>query len=479
MNCFKYLIVVMTCLLIGGKCFAANLDDLPVDPVRNQIIESALTSQPFSPLTNWLMERYIKLHGKTSMARLATLPRDACTIYFCPDCSKLLTTNLDLVVKIYRMADFKHIGTLGDNVYSIAMHPDSTRAITLSVNARIATIWNIADGFLIKDVRMEKKCGCKIVVSPDGSKFITLGKKTQIWNVADGKFIVECNHNWASKSAAITSDGKRIFVGLKDGQIKIFNAEDGSLIKTLPQQHSGSVIFIAINHNGSRLVTASESRHRSWPDPLIYTDVKLWNMTDDSVIDTFSGRITGRISCIAVNESFIFTGHENGSIDLYNMTNGAWIKTLDGGRHEISSIKISPDGTQLVTCAGMNNCWMDNLTKIWNMTDGSEIVQMCNVQSCEISPESSRIVLRRACDNGTATIWNMPLFPCFQVFKQIKIEQLPLLEWLRDVASSGKKINFRTTNSDPRLQRVIDDYRNQYNALPELIQDLVKDFVLL
>ncbi len=477
MHCsiIKYLcFCVLAVYCSATNSFAACIDDLPMDPVQNQILESALIEKPLSPVTEWLIQRYIQMHGNNElMTPIATLPQKADFVTISPDNSKLIAVS-GATATIYKMSDLAPICVLSghmNDISSIAISPDSTKVVTLSRDDT-AKIWKIADGSLIRSVPSKSFLHNFVFISPEGSKFITHGRDATIWNLADGSFIGTFNdkQDGAICSAVITPDGLQIAAGFASGNIKLFNAFDGSFIKTLPDYHHGSANFIEINHNGSRMITGGNDGA-----------VKIWNRVDDSVIATLPWRRECLVSMVtaASNDSYVITGYNNGTVRIWNKVDGSLCKTLDGGAEmTIRSIEINNDGAQFVTVAYDYVYSKQSLTKIWNMVDGSLITTIPGIWLGTISPDGSHLV---TCDlNNTVKIWNMPLSSLFRTLKTtVKLDALPLLEWLHQVAGTGKKVNLKLNNPDPRVQRLMKYYRDQHEALPPLIKELVKDFVIV
>ncbi len=475
MHCsiIKYLCFCVVAVYCSAtNSFAACIDDLPIDPVQNQILESALIEKPLSPVTEWLIQRYIAVYGQVPMTSVATLPQKAPRFLISPDNSKLITVD-GPTATIYRMSDLTPIATLRghtDFITSIAISPDSTKIIIMSQD-QTPKIWNIIDGSLIKSLpSLDWSLTDKVIVSPDNSKFVTLsGQVAKIWNMADGSFVADLECSSLARSAAISSDGLKIFCAFYNC-VKEFNMTDGSLIKIYSDYRLHSIDSIELNQDGSRMVTKGYY-------------VTIWDTVNDSVIATLK-EIEGcnsRVTAIASTDSHIITGYHDGTVIIWDTSNGALLKTLNGGTEEISSIKISTCN-QFVTFSYSLPTGKNALVKIWTLDNGALLATIPNKQSyVDVSSDGTFLVTSSR--NWIINIWHMPLFSIPQQLKEVitkvKIEQLLVLEWLREVASKGKKINLKLHNPDPRVQCLMKYYRDQYEALPPLIKELVKDFVRL
>ena len=122
-----------------------------------------------------------------------------------------------------------------------------------------------------------------VVFSADGTKVIAaagepgVSGEVSIWNVADGKLIKRFDgHKDAIYSVAISADGKTLASGSYDQKIILWNVSDAKMLRTL-DGHNGAVFDVAFRPDGKVLASASADR-----------TVKLWEVASGKRLDTRS-----------------------------------------------------------------------------------------------------------------------------------------------------------------------------------------------
>ena len=170
--------------------------------LEQQIVEAALTTKPYSPLTQWLRKLY-QSHAARSVVTLAG-----------------------------------H----SDYAYPVAISPDGSKVVTGSYD-RTAKIWTIA-GSLIATLSGHTGHIIAMAISHDGSKVVTGSfDGAKIWDMSDGSLLATLfDHAGSISSVAISHDGSKVVTGSWDRTAKIWNMTDGSLVATLAG-HVGPIIF--------------------------------------------------------------------------------------------------------------------------------------------------------------------------------------------------------------------------------------------
>jgi len=102
--------------------------------------------------------------------------------------------------------------------------------------------------------------------SSDGKRLITASedKTAQIWDAETGEHLRTLNHDRNVWSAAFDLDGARVITASEDKKARIWDAKTGKLLVEL-QGHGGTVYSAAFSPDGARVVTASEDKKaRIW-----------------------------------------------------------------------------------------------------------------------------------------------------------------------------------------------------------------------
>jgi WD40 repeat protein len=193
-----------------------------------------------------------------------------------------------------------------------------------------------------------------------------------------------CIHtlNHAATVAIVTSDGKAIASGGKDGKIKLWNLATGELLTTL-SGHSSAVESIAITPDGQILASGSAD-----------STIKLWKLTTGELLDTLSAHSSAvRSVAISPDGKILASGSYDKSIKLWDISKRALIRTLQGVSSLVSSITFSPRLNPKILAAGIQNGQVlqwdlkadsSPTTLLWNST---------KVESMSISPDSNTLIV--------------------------------------------------------------------------------------
>lgn len=121
---------------------------------------------------------------------------------------------------------------------------------------------------------------------------------------------------------------------------------------------------------------------------LFSAEIAAWKKV--AVIKTFTG-IASAVESIAISPDgqILVSGNSDGTIKVWNLSQGLEIRTIQGHRYKVVSIAISPDGQTLVSCS-------ESEIKAWNLATGEEIFTIKSrftfVESIAISPDGQTLV---------------------------------------------------------------------------------------
>ena len=193
------------------------------------------------------------------------------------------------------------------------------------------------------------------------------------------------------KSVAFNHDGSVLASGSYKS-IKLWRMSDNTLITTLAG-HASSVSSVAFNHDGTVLASGSDDK-----------TIKLWRMSDNTLIKTFKG-YGSSVSSVAFNHdgSVLASGSYNGTIKLWRMSDNTLITTLTGHANDVESVAFNHDGSVLASGSD------DKTIKLWRMSDNTLIKTFKGYGSYVFSVAFNHdgSVLASGSLDGTIKLWRM------------------------------------------------------------------------
>jgi WD40 repeat protein len=139
---------------------------------------------------------------------------------------------------------------------------------------------------------------------------------------------------------AFSPDSNTLATGSEIGEIKIWNANDGTLIFNFPHNyffgllgpHSDQITALAFSPDGKTLVSGSMDN-----------TVKVWNLNNTELLHDISGFSDGVDSLVFRSNSQAFISQSE-DIKIWEVDTGNLIRTIPELKADASSISISSDG---------------------------------------------------------------------------------------------------------------------------------------
>ena len=233
-----------------------------------------------------------------------------------------------------------------------------------------------------------------LTFSPDGETVAcsSEGKRIHLWNTETGD---ELNiplvarkadiHNTSRITAlGFSPDGTTLVSGTDQGGIQTWNVATGKALavfaKPTDQEDTTRILALRFSSDGSLLAAGSYSliRLRSSSDGSLLADglyglIRIWDVdtgnkllsvntaynTEDKRNDTPFGDDPKSL-VFSPNGTILVSGLSSGAIQLWDVTTGDRIATLDGHTQAVGTLAFSSDGKTLVSTAA------DGTTLLWD-----------------------------------------------------------------------------------------------------------------
>lgn len=187
----------------------------------------------------------VKIWNVAQRKLVATIKGHADCIYgvaFSPDGKTIATGSYDKLVKLWDASTGKEIRTFKDHVdavYAVAFTPDGTRLLSGSAD-RTVKVWDVTTGKRLYTLSDAQDGVNALALDPTGTKVVAGGadKTLRIWELQEGSgklLNTLIAHEDAILRVAWSPDAKYILSSSADKTVKLFNADDVSELKSLPQ----------------------------------------------------------------------------------------------------------------------------------------------------------------------------------------------------------------------------------------------------
>jgi eukaryotic-like serine/threonine-protein kinase len=243
-----------------------------------------------------------------------------------------------------------------------AATPDGRRIIART-RPRTLTVW-APEGRKVAEIHLAAPPGC-LACSPDGRSFAfgcagtnQITRQTHVCALDTGKtvFVLE-GHGRPVSAVAYSPDGKRLASGDVDGAVRVWDAVEGKLEKTLPGL-AATVTSLAFHPDNQRLAAGAQDG-----------TIRVWDVTAGKELFTRDPR-GGEVAAVAFSPDNrgLAAGLENGAVVLWD-EGGKEAFTLRahlGDRPRVTGLAFSADGRRLASSS------LDGSTRIWDAAASQE-----------------------------------------------------------------------------------------------------------
>jgi len=198
-----------------------------------------------------------------------------------------------------------------------------------------------------------------VAFSPDGSLVATGGidESANIWNAADGTLLRSIgNHVRGIYSVDFSPDGRRLLVGA--GNMAAFVWDLGNPTQPIVLQEGSTIPSAARYHpDGSIIATAAFTN-----------DISFWNASDGSLIESVAAH-ADRSFALAFSRDgdWLASGSYDNTAVLWAIPSRRPHVRLQGHRGAVNAVAFAPDGETVATGSA------DGTVRFWSLPDGESL----------------------------------------------------------------------------------------------------------
>jgi WD40 repeat protein len=289
-------------------------------------------------------------------------------------------------------------------VLSIAFSPDGGLIASGSVDNTMR-LWRVREEELLRTMRGHPFPVLTLDFSPTGSLLATgsTDSKLRIWRVSDGSLLRTLEgHAGRINSIDFSYDGLYLVSCAEDFTVRIWRVSDGRQIQTI-DEGMAQVTSVAF---------APESYVQEHSQAIAWTEedgtVRLRSFNGDWLFTMKETSFSATSLAFSQDGKWLVAGYADGTMRVWNTSDGTQIQALKSHTQKITSIAFSPDGKWLASAS------QDTTLRLWQIIEGKiENIPAWilsghtgPVNSASFSPNSS--LLASGSNDGTICLWNIP-----------------------------------------------------------------------
>ena len=318
------------------------------------------------------------------------------SVAFTQNGKKIISGGRDEAVKVWDYTTGELLQTLNGHtkiVYSVAASPDNSMVATGGEEETIK-LWDIEKGTLIREIQTPGRVVKCLEFSPDGKKLVSAGSEIIVWNTGTWRPFRVLDRS-RTNSVTFSPDGTRIASGGEYGEVKLWDAERGFLIKSRNRHRNfgrQSVNSVTFTPDGDNLISGG------------YGMVLIWKGEDLELVRDLEG-FTTWVYTLAFNSdgTRLVNGGLDDKLKLFDLTTGEIHQTQKLYSRGVCRTAISPDGTILASAMSK-----ENIVRIWDEAASRMVTTLyghtSQIAALSFSPDGS--MLATGSSDKTIRIWD-------------------------------------------------------------------------
>jgi WD40 repeat protein len=255
-------------------------------------------------------------------------------------------------------------------------------------------IWDLTSGSELQRQEVSGAGISTLALSTDGKLVVTGGRdgELRLWEASSGKLNLTLKGSGESINAvAFSPDGRLVAAGAKDGSTGLWELPDGKF-KAKLQGHPGGVAAVCFSLDGKMLATGGAD-----------SIARLWNpATGEAIGEALKHNL--RVSSLAFSpdSKALASGCVDGWVQIWDTANGQPTGSFKAHGAPLNALVWSPDGKLLATGSD------DRTVKLWTTQGWKELQALkgheISVYSLAFSPNGD--TLAAGTGNNVIALWD-------------------------------------------------------------------------
>jgi WD40 repeat protein len=220
-----------------------------------------------------------------------------------------------------------------------------------------------------------------VAFSPNSKAFLACGVEgvAHMYRVEDGNELRSFTHPGGVTWCVVSRDGTMVATSGYDGNVRIWNAQGGELLRTL-QGGGGTIWTIVFSADDRLLASGGEDKI-----------VRVWRVADGSLEKEFKGHTLNVWSVqFSPDGKWVASGSFDHSVRMWSLDGSAPDRVLNGHTQAVVRVAFSPDGKLLASGGD------DSKLRLWEVSSGRQVREMDqsprHIDALAFSPDGSYIV---------------------------------------------------------------------------------------
>lgn len=293
---------------------------------------------------------------------------------------------------------FSHLGVGNTSAFL----PVDNKLATAGLHNELR-IWDLETGQLQRVIQSEQGIRWP-VFSPDQRRLVTItwGEPACVWEVAQGRILFRLKESSPRRQACFSPDGKIIATGDSDGKVRLFDAATGVFLGR-SQSYGAAEVIPAFSSDGRFIAFAGGELEMD--SAAMDTSIRIWELASDrvTVLGNHGSSVT-RLAFSPDGRLLASAGWED--LKLWECATQREIPRLERpkGILRVFGLAFSPDGRKLAAAGLLGTTpW----AQIFDVTSGAALMSLDGhsqyVLSIAFSPDGSRIAT--SSNDGTTKVW--------------------------------------------------------------------------